>query len=62
VGNTRCFIVFIEYLIFRIGLPPIIKFGSNELKDRIVGPCLSGDKMICLAITEPVAGSDVANI
>ena len=25
-------------------------------------PCLRGDKFICLAITEPAAGSDVANI
>jgi alkylation response protein AidB-like acyl-CoA dehydrogenase len=27
-----------------------------------VGPCLRGEKLICLAITEPWAGSDVANI
>ena len=25
-------------------------------------PCLRGEKIICLAITEPYAGSDVANI
>lgn len=45
-----------------IGLPPVIRFGSKELKDRVVKDCLAGDKMICLAITEPTAGSDVANI
>ena len=45
-----------------IGLPPVMYFGSDELKDRIVGPCLKGDKIICLAITEPSAGSDVANL
>ena len=45
-----------------LGLPPVIKFGSEALKERIVGPCLRGDKLICLAITEPWAGSDVANI
>lgn len=28
----------------------------------MVGPCLKGEKLICLAITEPWAGSDVANI
>jgi len=45
-----------------IGLPPVLRFGSKELKDRIIPPCLSGEKMICLAITEPTAGSDVAQI
>ena len=45
-----------------IGLPPILHFGSNELKDRIAAPCLRGDKIICLAVTEPSAGSDVANL
>lgn len=45
-----------------IGLPPVINFGSKFIKDKIVGPCLKGEKLICLAITEPWAGSDVANI
>ncbi len=45
-----------------IGLPPVLRFGSKELKDKIVPQCLKGEKMICLAITEPTAGSDVANI
>lgn len=45
-----------------IGLPPVIQFGSEELKDRIVPGCVNGDKSICLAITEPAAGSDVANL
>ncbi|KAF9959311.1 hypothetical protein BGZ72_009888 [Mortierella alpina] len=45
-----------------IGLPPIINHGSEELKRRIVPECLAGRKTICLAITEPSAGSDVANL
>lgn len=45
-----------------IGLPPVINFGRKKLKERIVPDCLLGQKRICLAITEPVAGSDVANI
>ncbi|KAF9927815.1 hypothetical protein FBU30_002860 [Linnemannia zychae] len=45
-----------------IGLPPIIKYGSEELKRRIVPEVLAGRKTICLAITEPQAGSDVANL
>lgn len=45
-----------------IGLPPVLRFGSKALQDEIMPSCLSGDKMICLAITEPTAGSDVAQI
>ena len=43
-----------------IGLPPVMLFASKALRDRVVKPCLAGDKVICLAITEPTAGSDVA--
>ncbi|CAG8575653.1 2229_t:CDS:2 [Funneliformis caledonium] len=45
-----------------IGLPPILKFASEELKRKVAPECLAGVKNICLAITEPYAGSDVANI
>ncbi|KAI8390848.1 acyl-CoA dehydrogenase/oxidase [Radiomyces spectabilis] len=45
-----------------IGLPPILHFGSEELKQRVVKDCLAGKKNICLAITEPSGGSDVANL
>lgn len=47
---------------FGIGCPPLVKFGSKALKDRILPGILNGDKRICLAITEPDAGSDVANL
>ncbi|VZH88570.1 unnamed protein product [Fusarium fujikuroi] len=47
---------------FGIGCPPLMKFGKKELKDRIMPGILSGEKRICLAITEPDAGSDVANL
>lgn len=45
-----------------IGLPPVIMFANDYLKDKVVGPCLRGEKRICLAITEPWGGSDVANL
>jgi alkylation response protein AidB-like acyl-CoA dehydrogenase len=45
-----------------IGLPPVLLFGSKELQDKVTRPCLSGDKLICLGITEPSAGSDVAGL
>ncbi|KFA51140.1 hypothetical protein S40293_04725 [Stachybotrys chartarum IBT 40293] len=47
---------------YGIGCPPVIKFGAPALKDRILPGILAGDKRICLAITEPDAGSDVANL
>ena len=45
-----------------IGLPPVTHFASEELKKRVVPDCLNGRKNICLAVTEPYAGSDVANL
>ncbi|TLS23575.1 uncharacterized protein PpBr36_06564 [Pyricularia pennisetigena] len=47
---------------FGIGCPPLLKFGKKALVDRIMPGILNGDKRICLAITEPDAGSDVANL
>ena len=47
---------------FGIGGPPLVKFGKKALVDRIVPGLLAGDKRVCLAITEPDAGSDVANL
>eukprot|EP01083_Nonionella_stella_P179266 635934_1 len=43
-----------------IGLPPILNFGSQYLKDRVVKDCLLGRKVICLCISEPWTASDVA--
>jgi len=45
-----------------IGLPAIIKFGSEALKRKVVPPVLAGEKIAALAVTEPGAGSDVANL
>ena len=47
---------------YSIGLPPIFNFGPPALKARIIPEVLLGKKRICLAITEPYAGSDVASI
>ncbi|KAI4164623.1 MAG: hypothetical protein LQ342_001597 [Letrouitia transgressa] len=44
------------------GVPPILKFGSQNLQERYLPDLLLGKKRICIAITEPDAGSDVANI
>ncbi|MGF1597888.1 MAG: acyl-CoA dehydrogenase family protein [Acidimicrobiales bacterium] len=45
-----------------IGLPPVQRAGSDELKARVITPCQSGDAIAALAITEPGGGSDVARL
>src|SRR5438270_6068814 len=42
--------------------PPIAKFGTDEQKERYLLPAIRGEKIACLGISEPNAGSDVANI
>jgi len=44
------------------GVPPILKFGNRQLQERFLPKLLTGKKRTCIAITEPGAGSDVANI
>lgn len=45
-----------------IAIPPILALGNESQKQRFVAPVLAGDKVAALGITEPNAGSDVANI
>jgi len=45
-----------------IGLPPVLQFGKESMKEKIGAEVIRGQKRICLAITEPNGGSDVANL
>ena len=45
-----------------MAIPPILKFGSEEQKQEWAVPAIAGRKILCLGITEPDAGSDVAAI
>lgn len=45
-----------------IGLPPIVQWKDAAQIDRFVRPCLRGELIACLAITEPGTGSDVAAV
>jgi acyl-CoA dehydrogenase len=45
-----------------IALPPILKLGTEEQKQRFVRPVLEGTAISALAITEPSGGSDVASL
>ena len=42
--------------------PPILAFGTEEQKQRYLTPAMRGEKISCIGITEPDAGSDVAGI
>ncbi len=45
-----------------MAMPPILAFGTEEQKQEWVVPAIRGEKVLCLGITEPDAGSDVAGI
>src|SRR5215216_2281847 len=42
--------------------PPVFLFGTEEQKQKYLVPAIQGEKIACLGITEPDAGSDVAGI
>jgi alkylation response protein AidB-like acyl-CoA dehydrogenase len=42
--------------------PPILQFGTEEQKQQYLVPAIGGQKISCLGITEPDAGSDVSAI
>jgi acyl-CoA dehydrogenase len=45
-----------------IALPHIVAAGDPELVERFVRPTLAGERIGCLAVTEPDGGSDVAGV
>ncbi|MFH0845507.1 MAG: acyl-CoA dehydrogenase family protein [Pseudomonadota bacterium] len=45
-----------------ISIPPILSLGTEEQKRRFLPPIFKGEKISALGVTEPNAGSDVANI
>ena len=45
-----------------MAMPPILAFGSEQQKRDWVVPAIAGQKILCLGITEPDAGSDVQSI
>jgi alkylation response protein AidB-like acyl-CoA dehydrogenase len=45
-----------------MAMPPINLLGTEEQKQEWMVPAIKGEKILCLGITEPDAGSDVAGI
>jgi len=47
---------------FGIALPPVLAHGSQAMKDKVCRAVITGEKIMSLAVSEPWAGSDVANL
>jgi alkylation response protein AidB-like acyl-CoA dehydrogenase len=45
-----------------MAMPPILAFGTEEQKRTWAAGAIAGEKILCLGISEPGAGSDVAAI
>jgi acyl-CoA dehydrogenase len=44
------------------GLHPVVVFGTEEQKRRMLPPLIAGDHKACFAVTEPDAGLDTLNL
>ncbi len=44
------------------GLNPVVMFGSEEQKKRMLPPLIAGEDKACFAVTEPDAGLDTLNL
>ncbi|HAE46160.1 MAG TPA: acyl-CoA dehydrogenase, partial [Tistrella mobilis] len=42
--------------------PALAKHGSDELRREFLAPAITGDRVACIGVSEPGAGSDVASI
>ena len=50
------------FLITKLGMTPVLNFGSEEIKKAYVPRVVSGDSQCSYALSEPDAGSDVASM
>jgi acyl-CoA dehydrogenase len=44
------------------GINPVVVFGSDDQRRRMLPPLITGDQRACFAVTEPDAGLDTARI
>jgi acyl-CoA dehydrogenase len=52
--------VFASLFSHNIGMPPVLAYASDTVKQEVLPPILRGEKISALCITEPGGGSDVA--
>jgi acyl-CoA dehydrogenase len=44
------------------GMQPVVLFGTGEQQQRMIPPILSGEDVMCFAVTEPDAGLDTTRL
>ncbi len=44
------------------GLNPVVKFGTDEQRARMLPPLIAGDQKACFAVTEPTTGLDTTKL
>jgi acyl-CoA dehydrogenase len=44
------------------GPMPVVKFGTEEQKKRLLPPVIAGDDKVCFAVTEPNSGLDTSSL
>jgi alkylation response protein AidB-like acyl-CoA dehydrogenase len=57
-----CVATSLSFLISKLGMLPVINFGSDDLKRRYLPGICAGDSQCSYALSEPDAGSDVASM
>ena len=57
-----CVATSLQFLISKLGMLPVLNFGSQELKDKYVARVASGASQCSYALSEADAGSDVASM
>ena len=63
LGNTRCGGVPMAIGVQTdMATPALARFGSDELRREFLAPAIAGDMVVCVGVSEPGAGSDVASI
>jgi citronellyl-CoA dehydrogenase len=63
LGTTRCGGVPMAIGVQTdMATPALARFGSDELRAEFLAPAIAGDQVVCVGVSEPSAGSDVAAI
>ena len=60
--SRACVSTSLSFLISKLGMLPVINFGSHDLKSRYIPRICSGDSQCSYGLSEPDAGSDVASM
>ena len=61
IGRAGSGGIYSSLFIQTISIPPVMHFGNDEQK-KLMHKCIKGESIAALAISEPDAGSDVANV